>query len=424
MSTAGLGTRRFGERGLGPQSVGRQSPETQAAGAPGAGTAGGPWLDAALVAEVRGHLLENPGPVTTSAVAAALQRSGRVLGSAALLELVKRISAQLAGAGPLQPLLDAPGATDLFVNGPREIWTDRGRGIEPVDISLGTEADVRALAVRLAALGGRRLDDSQPLVDVRLPDGVRLNAVLPPLSGEHTVMSFRVPRTRGFRMEELVTGGFITPAVADLLLRVLRARANFLISGGTGSGKTVLLGALLAEVDDAQRLLIVEDSRELRVDHPHVVQLAARQTNIEGAGEVSMADLVRNALRMRPDRLVVGECRGAEVRDMLTALNTGHEGGCATVHANTAESVPARLEALGALAGMSPAAVHSQLATAIDVVIHVRRHSGTREVCQVCLPAVSASGPSVAQVWSAEAGFSAENRARLDALLSTRAGTP
>lgn len=390
--------------------------------APGAaGSGSSAWLDPALVADVRDHLLENPGPVTTSAVATALQRSGRVLGSTALLELVKRISAQLAGAGPIQPLLDAAATTDVFVNGPRDIWVDRGQGIEAVPISLGTEADVRALAVRLAALGGRRLDDSQPLVDVRLPDGVRLNAVIPPLSGERTVMSFRVPRTRAFRLDELVTGGFIPPVIADLLLGVLRARANFLISGGTGSGKTVLLGALLAELPADSRLLIVEDSRELRVDHPHVVQLAARQSNVEGVGEVSMADLVRNALRMRPDRLVIGECRGAEVRDMLTALNTGHEGGCATIHANTAESVPARLEALGALAGMAPAAVHSQMATAIDVIIHVRRSAGTREVSQLSIPHPgSASAPEMVPVWSAENGFDAANRSRLEELLRIR----
>lgn len=342
------------------------------------------WLDADLIRDVRAHLLENPGPVTAGSVATALARSGRVVGSAELLELVSRISAQLGGAGPLQSILDAAETTDVFVNGPREVWVDSGRGLEQVPMSLGAEDDVRALAVRLAALGGRRLDDSQPLVDVRLPDGVRLNALIPPLSGENTVMSFRVPRSAGFRLSELIDRDFVSAEIADVLLDLLRVRANMLISGGTGSGKTVLLGALLAEIPADQRIVIVEDSRELSVDHGHVVQLAARQANVEGAGEVTMADLVRNALRMRPDRLVIGECRGAEVRDMLTALNTGHEGGCATIHANTAGAVPARLEALGALAGMTPEAVRSQTATAIDVILHISRgRDGRRHLSEI-----------------------------------------
>lgn len=357
------------------------------------------WLDDDLVAEVRDYLLENPGPVTTSAVASALARSGRVLGSAAVLELVAKISAQLAGAGPLQPLLDDVSTTDVFVNGPRDVWADHGEGLCRVPVSLGTEADVRALAVRLAALGGRRLDDSQPLVDVRLPDGVRLNAVIPPLSGEVTVLSFRIPRHRGFTLSELVGSGTVTPDVADLLLHVLERRKNFLISGGTGSGKTALLGALLAEVDPGQRLLVVEDSRELSVAHPHVVQLSARQANVEGMGEVSMADLVKNALRMRPDRLVVGECRGAEVRDMLTALNTGHEGGCATIHANAASAVPARLEALGALAGMTPESVTSQVSTALDVIVHVTRGPRGRVVSQVAVPVLDSGVISTVPAW-------------------------
>ena len=357
------------------------------------------WLDDDLVAEVRDYLLENPGPVTTSAVASALARSGRVLGSAAVLELVAKISAQLAGAGPLQPLLDDVSTTDVFVNGPRDVWADHGEGLCRVPVSLGTEADVRALAVRLAALGGRRLDDSQPLVDVRLPDGVRLNAVIPPLSGEVTVLSFRIPRHRGFTLSELVGSGTVVPDVADLLLHVLERRKNFLISGGTGSGKTALLGALLAEVDPGQRLLVVEDSRELSVAHPHVVQLSARQANVEGMGEVSMADLVKNALRMRPDRLVVGECRGAEVRDMLTALNTGHEGGCATIHANAASAVPARLEALGALAGMTPESVTSQVSTALDVIVHVTRGPRGRVVSQVAVPVLDSGVISTVPAW-------------------------
>ena len=390
-------------------------------------TLDGQWLDAELIRDVRTHLLENPGPVTAGSVATALARSGRVVGSAELLELVSRISAQLGGAGPLQSLLDEPETTDVFVNSPQDVWVDRGSGLVPVPLSLGTEDDVRALAVRLAALGGRRLDDSQPLVDVRLPDGVRLNALIPPLAGEHTVMSIRVPRSKGFRLSELIERSFLTAEIAEVLLELLEVRANILISGGTGSGKTVLLGALLAEIPADQRIVIVEDSRELNVRHDHVVQLAARQANVEGMGEVSMADLVRNALRMRPDRLIIGECRGAEVRDMLTALNTGHEGGCATIHANTASAVPARLEALGALAGMSPEAVRSQSMTAIDVILHItRRRDGHRRLAEIAARtsaehtaptepqtsgevAAEAGGTSadLATVWSVEHGAGA-----------------
>ena len=344
------------------------------------------WLDASLVAEVRKTLLDNPGPVTTAAVAEAVQRTGRVLGSAALLDLVTRLSAQLSGAGPLQAVLDVPGTTDVFVNGPREVFADTGAGPARLELSLGSEEDVRSLAVRLAALGGRRLDDSSPFVDVRLPDGVRMNAIVPPISGEHTSISFRVPRRAGFTVDDLRADGFIPTEVAALVTEAVGSRANILISGGTGTGKTVLLGALLGLVDPLHRIVVVEDSRELIIGHPHVVQLAARQTNVEGGGEVTLTDLVRNALRMRPDRLVVGECRGPEVRDMLTALNTGHEGGCATIHANTAEAVPSRLAALGALAGMSPQAVHSQFATAIDLVIHLRRVGVDRGLTELAIP--------------------------------------
>ncbi|MGO2941284.1 MAG: ATPase, T2SS/T4P/T4SS family [Brevibacterium aurantiacum] len=196
------------------------------------------WLDASLVAEVRKTLLDNPGPVTTAAVAEAVQRTGRVLGSSALLELVNRLSAQLSGAGPLQSVLEVADTTDVFVNGPREIFADVGTGPRLLDLSLGSEDEVRSLAVRLAALGGRRLDDSSPFVDVRLPDGVRMNAIVPPISGDHTTISFRVPRHAGFTFEQLRTGGFIPDDVHEILSTAVRSRANILISGGTGTGNT------------------------------------------------------------------------------------------------------------------------------------------------------------------------------------------
>ncbi|WP_413336257.1 TadA family conjugal transfer-associated ATPase [Brevibacterium sp. GP-SGM9] len=385
------------------------------------------WLDASLVAEVRKTLLDDPGPVTTAAVAEAVRRTGRVLGSSALLELVTRLSAQLSGAGPLQSVLEVPDTTDVFVNGPREIFADTGSGPELLDLSLGSEEEVRSLAVRLAALGGRRLDDSSPFVDVRLPDGVRMNAIVPPISGDHTSISFRVPKRSGFSFAQLQDDGFIPGELGEILTEAVCSRANILISGGTGTGKTVLLGALLGLVESGQRLVIVEDSRELIVGHSHIVQLAARQANVEGGGEVTLTDLVRNALRMRPDRLVVGECRGAEVRDMLTALNTGHEGGCATIHANTADAVPSRVAALGALANMSPQAVFSQFSTAIDLVIHLRRVGPDRGITELAIPTrVSAEGVVMEPVWGraspqAEGTFNRRALARFEAVLEQKA---
>jgi pilus assembly protein CpaF len=235
---------------------------------------------------------------------------------------------------------------------------------------------VRRLAQRLAALAGRRLDDASPWVDARMPDGTRLHAVLAPLARPGTLVSLRIPARRSFSLEQLVDAGTISVEAEGWLHRLIDARAAFVISGGTGSGKTTLLAALLARCGSGERLVIVEDSTELRPDHPHAVALEARPENVEGAGLVTLRDLVRQALRMRPDRIIVGEVRGAEVVDLLAALNTGHEGGCGTVHANSADDVPARFEALALAAGLPRAAVHSQLAAGLEVVVHLSRDRG------------------------------------------------
>ena len=235
---------------------------------------------------------------------------------------------------------------------------------------------------------GRRARSAEPLPADLLPTirlhGVRLHAILPPVSSGGTCLSLRVPRRRAFTLDELVAAGSVPPEGADLLRRVVASRRAFLVSGGTGTGKTTLLSALLSLCPPEDRLLLVEDAGELLPHHPHVVRLEARPPNVEGAGEVTLRDLVRNALRMRPDRLVVGEVRGAEVVDLLAALNTGHEGGCGTVHANSALDVPARLEALAAVAGLGREALHSQLASALSVVIHLVRGE-QRRVAEVCL---------------------------------------
>lgn len=337
---------------------------------------------AELVALVRDRLSATGESADAVAVARAVRELGGVLGRDELSAVVGRVRAELLGAGPLQPLLEAPDVTDVLVESGR-VWVDRGAGLERVPVDLGGPERVRALAVRLAAAGGQRLDDAAPVVDARLPDGTRLHAVLPPVADPDTLLSLRVHRPRGFTLEDLVRLGSVSPRLDPLLRSLVARRANLVVSGATGTGKTTLLAALLSLVPAHERIVCIEEAAELRPHHPHVVRLVARRPNVEGAGEIDLAALVRHALRMRPDRVVLGECRGADVREVLTALNTGHDGGCATLHANAASDVPARLEALGALAGMTPRAVAAQAASALDVVLHLRRHGGRRYVAEV-----------------------------------------
>lgn len=301
-------------------------------------------------------------------------------------EEVGRATVRMA-LGPFGALLDEDAVSDILVNGEQGVWVDRGAGLECVPTVLSGEQSVRRLAMRLAGLADRRLDDASPWVDGLLPGGIRLHAVLPPLVDGGCHISLRVPKHSAPSLSELTAWGALDSLSLEVLRAVVRSRASFVITGGTGSGKTTLLGAMLAAVQGDERIVVVEDTRELRVLHPHVVYLQGRTNNVEGRGEVTLATLVRQCLRMRPDRVVVGEVRGAEVRDLLAALNTGHEGGCGTVHANAAADVVPRMEALGALAAMSPTAVHAQLASAIEVVLHVRREPhGRRVLSQVaCL---------------------------------------
>lgn len=343
-------------------------------------------VDAGLVDRVRARLVGSGAAPTAAAVARALREEGGLRGDAELLEVLRRLQSEIAGAGPLDPLLADPAVTDVLVNGPEEVWVDRGQGLVRTAVRFADEAAVRRLAQRLVAPTGRRLDDSQPWVDARLAHGVRLHAVLPPVSPAGTCLSLRLARRATFGLGELVTARTLPPDGADLLVRLVRLRAAFLVTGGTGTGKTTLLSALLSCAEPGERQLLVEDAGELAPDHPHVVRLEARPANVEGAGAVELRDLVRQALRMRPDRLVVGEVRGPEVADLLSALNTGHEGGCGTLHANSAADVPARLEALAAQAGLSRAALHSQLASGLRYVVHLsRRPDGRRTVSEVAV---------------------------------------
>jgi pilus assembly protein CpaF len=370
-----------------------------------------------LTDRVRDQFVRDGVPASAVAVASALRAtpSAAVLGDTSLLRMADRVHSDLAGVGPLAPLLSDPAVTDVLVNG-IEVWVDRGDGLRRGPAVFTDPDDVRRLACRLAAAAGRRLDDGSPYVDACLPDGTRLHAVLPPIAVAGPCLSLRTFRQRPFTLAELV------PApVAQLLAAIVAARLSFVVSGGTGSGKTTLLAAMLATVPPTERIVVVEESAELNPRHPHVIGLQCRTSNVEGAGTVAMTDLVRQALRMRPDRIVVGECRGAEVVDLLAALNTGHDGGAGTVHANTAQDVPARLEALGLVGGLPRPALHAQLASAVHVVLHLRRNP--RSLDEVCVLLPDRGLVTAVPAWS-RAGGPVPAASRLASLLRVRRVQP
>lgn len=285
--------------------------------------------------------------------------------------------------GPLAEFVADPAVTDVFVNGPSQVWVDRARGSVLHPIVVLDEEALRELAIRLIGLGGRHIDEATPCVDVRLHDGIRVHAVLPPISTVGTLLSIRLPRVERLTLDDLAATGFFSAVDHDTVRDLVEQRRNILITGAGGSGKTTLLAALLSSAAPGDRIIAIEDVGELRVAHPHFVSLEARQANLEGAGQIGLERLVREALRMRPDRLVLGECRGAEIRELLAALNTGHDGGAGTLHANSLDDVPARIEALGALAGMSPTAIARQSVSAIGTVLHLERNRDSRRLAQI-----------------------------------------
>lgn len=373
---------------------------------------------------LRMRLSALPRSWTPVDVAAAMRAEGLLVTDSSVRAAVELLRRHSVGAGRLELLLREPGVTDVLVNGPAHVYVDRGSGLEPAGVVFDDEAEVRRLAQRLAASVGRRLDEAAPFVDARLPDGSRVHAILGTLASPGTCLCIRVPAERSFSLGDCVASGSLSRDGAALLSRIVFSRLAFLVSGGTGSGKTTLLAALLGLVPPGERILVVEDSRELAPSHPHVVSLEGRPPNAELTGAVTLTDLVRQSLRMRPDRLVVGEVRGAEICDLLTAMNTGHEGGCGTVHANSAADVPARLEALAALGGLPREALHAQLAAALHAVVHVvREEGGQRRVSEVAvLERDQASGLTRTE---AAVSFDADGRirrgpgaARLDHLLT------
>nr|WP_243728605.1 TadA family conjugal transfer-associated ATPase [Microbacterium sp. BK668] len=294
---------------------------------------------------------------------------------------------------PVAAILQDPRVTDLFINGDAGLFVDRGEGAEREAAWRATEPEVRELAVRLIGAGGRHLDDAAPCVDVRIDGGIRIHAVLPPVSPSGTLISIRVPRLEAPSLDELQSRGMFDAAARRRLDAAVRRRENLLVTGAAGAGKTTLLAALLAHAAASDRIVTIEDVAELRIPHPHHVRLEARQPNLEGVGGIGLARLVREALRMRPDRLVVGECRGEEVRELLAALNTGHDGGAGTLHANGLHEVAARLESLGALAGLDDRALARQVVSAIGVVLHVSRVSGgARRLSAVGRPVLDRAG--------------------------------
>ena len=377
-------------------------------------------MSAPLVDRVRQRLVSDRADVG----AAVRAEAGGIVDDAVLAGLSREVASELTGAGLLEPLLAEPGVSDVLVNAPDSVWLDRGRGLERAAVRFADDAAVRRLAQRLAAAAGRRLDDAQPFVDAALDDGTRLHAVLPPLCPT-TTLSLRVLAREPLGLAALTARGSVPPEVAELLAAVVQARLAMVVTGGTGAGKTTLLGALLGLVPAAERLVIIEDAAELVVDHPHTVRLVTRTANVEGAGAIGLRELVRQSLRMRPDRLVVGEFRGAEMVELLVALNTGHEGGAATLHANSARDVPARLAALGGLAGLGIGSITSLAASALRVVVHLRRlRDGARIVDEVGLLDRAGDSLSVHPVWRRGTGPGTAASTLFDELVAREAPVP
>jgi len=340
-------------------------------------------------------------------LAALVEREAGVLAPADRVELARLVRERAFGLGPLEPLLGDPTVEEVMVNGLAPVFVERRGRIEATGVAFASEDELRHTIERILGPLGRRVDEAQPLVDARLPDGSRVNVVIPPLALDGPTLTIRRFRRRGFAPAELVAAGTLDAELMELLDACVRARASVLVSGGTGSGKTTTLGTLSGSIDPAERIVTIEDAAELKLRQPHVVRLEARPANLEGHGEVTIRQLVRNALRMRPDRIVVGEVRGAEALDMLAALSTGHEGSLTTVHAGSPEEALRRVETLALMAdtGLPHAAVRELVAGALDLVVHQERgRDGVRRIVAVSEVVRVAGGAATRELYRWRAG--------------------
>ncbi len=360
-------------------------------------------------------------------IGALVEREAAVLDAGTRAALAARVAERAVGLGPLEPLLRDPAVDEILVCGTAPVWVERGGRLAQTRVRFAAEADLRHVIERILAPLGRRADEAEPLCDARLPDGSRVNVVLPPLALDGPVLTIRRFRPRGFTPQALVAAGTLAPPLLDFLGRAVRARCTLLICGGTGSGKTTTLGALAAFVDPAERVVTIEDAAELRLRLPHVVRMEARPPNLEGRGEVTIRRLVRNALRMRPDRLIVGEVRGPEALDLLIALSTGHAGSLCTIHAGSAAEALRRLETLALMAdiGLPLAAIRDQIADAVDLVVRQERGpDGVRRVVEVAEVVRVAGGPAVREVFAIRAGRPVWRAPLGDTLAARLAGAP
>jgi pilus assembly protein CpaF len=333
-------------------------------------------------------------------------------------QIIQQIGDNILGLGPIEPFIRDPEITEVMVNSHRVVYIERGGKIYRTDVSFRNEEDLRRTIDKIVGRVGRRIDDSSPYVDARLTDGSRVNAIIPPLAIHGSALTIRKFSADPFTAKDLIDFGTLTPELVPFLDACVRGRLNILVSGGTGAGKTTLLNVLSAFLPEDERIITIEDSAELRMQQPHVVSLEYRPPNIEGQGEVTIRDLVRNALRMRPDRIVVGEVRGGETLDMLQAMNTGHDGSISTIHANSPRDVLSRLETLALMAGMdlTVRALREQVSAAIDLIVHVARfQDGVRRVANVT-EVVGLEGDTVTMqdlfLFHVDAGLDERNRVR------------
>jgi pilus assembly protein CpaF len=336
-----------------------------------------------------------------------VEREAAALPAAERAALAERVVRQATGLGPLDELLADPAVDEVMVNGPAEVYVERAGRIERTAVSFPSGSELEHAIERILAPLGRRVDEASPLCDARLPDGSRVNVVIPPLSLGGPCLTIRRFRRQGFSLDELAGNGTLPPPLASFLADCVAARASILVSGGTGSGKTTTLNALSGAIPDRERIVTIEDAAELQLRQDHVVRLEARPPNLEGRGDVTIRQLVRNALRMRPDRIVIGEVRGGEALDLLMALNTGHEGSLTTVHANSPEDALRRLETLALMAGVAlpHAAVRDQMPSALDLVVHqARRRDGRRRIDSVAEVVRVAGGAGVRELYRAREG--------------------